>query len=793
MAAPELVIRVAADIRALKANLAEGVNQIEVTKSSLLRMASSYDGSKIIQQAGLTAAAIQQIGGVSMLTDADMRRANVTLDAALEKYKKLGKEAPPGMQALADATRKLEQPLTLADRATSALTSQVSRMAAAFSVSMVVDRLVGSVVAWTQEAVRSSSALVDLSAKTGMSITFLQQLEQMGQKSGISLDQISDAAFKLGVRLSGGGDSVRQAVNDLGLQYELLRGQKPDEQFHAVAAALSAMENPQERNRVALELFGQKASVLIPMLVQDYKKLKDSVVQSSESQIRAIDASAKRWDAFLVELQGSARAKLGDYVQQLQAVEAVLNRLFGGEGNGPKKQAEDIRLVADAHSSYVEQLQAARAELDKLTPAQLAELAAAQKLTGAVTELAEKYKLGEAAQRMLGDVLSEQTARQKEYAAAAERLAAAQAELDSAGKGWRATLEGIKPEIAEQVRFYLEAGVSQGDLALAFKLTATEVRALAKENGELKKAYEEVERAARKQFDAIEKAANDTAKLWQGYNDFIRKNNLSTHDELLAQVDEFVEAQIAAEKRKGTYTEESHKRIIDASKVMTETLMADIDSIRELSHTSEKEKADRIEATYQFMLQNSHEFTAADIENYRKRAEAARAAANDFGTSFISALEAVDAKNEQSANKMQLSWMEAMTLVSQGLGTMTGQVGGWGAAPQWAKPGEKIYGAHGPALPPGRADGGPVSAGRPYIVGEKRAELFVPERSGFILPSVPSMSAGGAAVASGAGGVNVTININGSVLANKHEIARVVGDAVLESLQGRRRRGGAWA
>lgn len=41
-----------------------------------------------------------------------------------------------------------------------------------------------------------------------------------------------------------------------------------------------------------------------------------------------------------------------------------------------------------------------------------------------------------------------------------------------------------------------------------------------------------------------------------------------------------------------------------------------------------------------------------------------------------------------------------------------------------------------------RASGGPVSAGKPYIVGEKRPELFVPNTSGTILPSVPS---GGAA------------------------------------------------
>jgi tape measure domain-containing protein len=41
----------------------------------------------------------------------------------------------------------------------------------------------------------------------------------------------------------------------------------------------------------------------------------------------------------------------------------------------------------------------------------------------------------------------------------------------------------------------------------------------------------------------------------------------------------------------------------------------------------------------------------------------------------------------------------------------------------------------------GRAGGGPVSAGQPYIVGEKRPEVFIPSTPGRILPSVPTAPA----------------------------------------------------
>lgn len=59
----------------------------------------------------------------------------------------------------------------------------------------------------------------------------------------------------------------------------------------------------------------------------------------------------------------------------------------------------------------------------------------------------------------------------------------------------------------------------------------------------------------------------------------------------------------------------------------------------------------------------------------------------------------------------------------------------------------------------GRAAGGPVKKGQPYIVGEHRPELFVPEQSGRILPRVPAMSGGG----SGGGGGTSQVNINVTV------------------------------
>jgi hypothetical protein len=57
-----------------------------------------------------------------------------------------------------------------------------------------------------------------------------------------------------------------------------------------------------------------------------------------------------------------------------------------------------------------------------------------------------------------------------------------------------------------------------------------------------------------------------------------------------------------------------------------------------------------------------------------------------------------------------------------------------------------------------RADGGPVSSGSPYIVGERGPELFVPGSSGSIVPNDAMRSGGG-----GGTSVNITYNIAAGV------------------------------
>lgn len=89
---------------------------------------------------------------------------------------------------------------------------------------------------------------------------------------------------------------------------------------------------------------------------------------------------------------------------------------------------------------------------------------------------------------------------------------------------------------------------------------------------------------------------------------------------------------------------------------------------------------------------------------------------------------------EPAAKRVSIEGVEAAKAALGSLKTAIAQV--WGAAKD-----ANVAGSGGLDVllnPKRRATGGPVIAGQPYIVGERRPELFVPNQSGRIVPKVPT-------------------------------------------------------
>ena len=77
-----------------------------------------------------------------------------------------------------------------------------------------------------------------------------------------------------------------------------------------------------------------------------------------------------------------------------------------------------------------------------------------------------------------------------------------------------------------------------------------------------------------------------------------------------------------------------------------------------------------------------------------------------------------------------------------------------------------------------RANGGPVKAGQPYIVGERQPELFVPRRSGTILPSTQLGSSDNVTNM-----VTVNVDASGSSVTGNSTDAQALGAAIGAAVQ----------
>lgn len=131
------------------------------------------------------------------------------------------------------------------------------------------------------------------------------------------------------------------------------------------------------------------------------------------------------------------------------------------------------------------------------------------------TTWAKQVQLSDGTIKRLKDSLTEHNKVAAKAAEASKKHAEALLEIQSAGDGWKGTLAGINPVLAETVKKLLESGVSAQAVGLQYKLTDTQVKALTKSIEEEKTAHEKVVEANKKHTAALTELAS-VGDSWQG-------------------------------------------------------------------------------------------------------------------------------------------------------------------------------------------------------------------------------------------------------------------------------------
>jgi len=322
MASPSMVIRVAANLSELQAQLKTGEFAIEQTTAKMVAFGNSYSGARTVQNAHDVQKAIELVGGATALTAKEQASANRILEEGIAKYKALGRDVPPGMQKIADETRKV-------DTTSSGLTTTVKQLAANFAA-MFTARAAFNFVKGT---VAEASALKDLAQQTHINVEELQILAGAMSEFGVDADTLGKGLFTLSRKISKGDDSVSDALKQMGMELTDVKGLNGEELFSAIMRGLSGLQGGL-RDETASELFGSRLGMAMAGASEDIEGTiatwrEHNTVLTKET-VDALDET----DEAYKRVEKSARSYLGNVLGkaalEMIAVNDALKQGAGG-------------------------------------------------------------------------------------------------------------------------------------------------------------------------------------------------------------------------------------------------------------------------------------------------------------------------------------------------------------------------------------------------------------------------------------------------------------------------------
>lgn len=260
-------------------------NKVE---TALSRMTNAFTGQRVVTEATLMSEAIDRIGGMSRLTESELARVSATAKEAAAKLTAMGQDVPPGIQKLASSVNDAGKASTGFLGSLNGVNAALGAFGLAMSVTGVV-RFVGSVFS-------AASQIHDMSLKLGISTDAIQGFKHAAEQGGSSIDAVGVAITKMNDHLAEGKKSTVQALRDAGLEFDNIRRMKPEEAFLAITDAIAGIEDPMERSRLAVELFGRSGAELLPAIQENFRQTANSADKMSQDTIDSLEKAEDSWE-----------------------------------------------------------------------------------------------------------------------------------------------------------------------------------------------------------------------------------------------------------------------------------------------------------------------------------------------------------------------------------------------------------------------------------------------------------------------------------------------------------------
>lgn len=609
---------------------------------------------------------------------------------------------------------------------------------------IAIGALVASQIQNVKRLIDEADQLDDVAQKTGAAVEELSRLQQVARVNGTQFAEVESALVKFTKALNTIGEEsgdASRAMKAIGLNIDDFKGKDPASAFIATAKALNGYEDSAGKTALALALFGKSGAQMLPMLkdTAQFHDITSKVTAQQAAEAANLNDEIRRLNLVMdqskqVFLVGAVPA-LNEWVEAVRvayqeggklaavitaiggAMTVPLDIFAGGDRGRLKSLQTDIdrerKILADMNDPNQTyryrgaQANARNKQQERVNELLSEEFALANKIAVAeeAAAAAARANKGKKLDFALGEKKPPGAAKESPYEQELKRLA------DARSKALELTeVERILAEV-EQKKYGVISDGQKNQLLAAAALVD-----LNKEDARTRKEAE----------DAYKKQAEESA------------NALRREDERLNQLRDGI-LDLADPNNKMLRAWEDYNRLLDRGLVTVQQINA-------ASADTRLQKLLNPDPTDFQVLNAALKDGDISLEKYREaiaRIKDETKDVDDTGKDLFAALSSGFEKAALGGEKVRdvlrgigqdIAKIILRKTVTEPIGKLATDMLG---KIEWGSIIGSLLGA--------RAEGGPVSAGAPYIVGERGPELMVPGMSGTVVPNNALRSMGGAA------------------------------------------------
>jgi hypothetical protein len=229
------------------------------------------------------------------------------LNRSVARYNELLKQGAINQETHARAVAKARKEYEGAMKASGGFLSTLGRMRGLLAgVGIAISGV--TFVNLAREAIEFGDEIDKASKKTGIGAERLSELAYAAGQSDIQFEALGTALKKMQVGLSqagSGSKTANETLAALGLTIGELQRLAPEDQFELLADRIAALQDPADRTRAAVEIFGRAGADLLPLFEQ------------GAAGIRAAREEAQRMGLTLTGEQAQALAEADDSIKRL--------------------------------------------------------------------------------------------------------------------------------------------------------------------------------------------------------------------------------------------------------------------------------------------------------------------------------------------------------------------------------------------------------------------------------------------------------------------------------------------